>query len=410
MLTPEAAEGITQITEALHDAGPMLDVLEPPVRVSWPPPGGQEPGGIGSAGATARKQAVLDRIGTRLGAPQLRLFEMPPDGGLGTFERIVDLRLDLAGKSLPAGRLDGGTLAEVDSIVDHVTARSFTRHRSPTDVIAADNARLRTYSAGHRANPAVIIATACGMPAILSEKWVRFLAATHFVMTWESRGLFGDVTNFDELGNDAPAHAADLFAVLDHYQVATAHVMGFCTGAVIALAAASTRPERLSSLSLWHGSYELGPGYPITSHAHHIRELMAIAAANRADAAMLHEVLCQAMLKGAPPDMSHLVLYPYTTPELLYRYCRVNGTIADTNVTGMLPAVTQPALIVTSQDDSTAHPEASRYVAANLANATLYVEPSGDHISLFKARPRLRHLATGFLSRQPGSPALDGDR
>jgi 3-oxoadipate enol-lactonase len=243
-MTPEAAEGIARIAEALHDAKPMLDVLAPPVRVSWPRQA-QESAGTGSAEATARKQAVLDRIGTRLGTPRLSLSEMPPDRGLGTFERIVDMRLDLGGKPPATGQLDGGALGEVDSIVDHVTARSFTQYRSPADVITADNARLRVYSAGHRENPAVIIATACGMPAILSEKWVRFLAETHFVMTWESRGLFGHVTNFDELSNDTAAHAADLFAVLDHYQVATAHVMGFCTGAVIALAAAGARPARL---------------------------------------------------------------------------------------------------------------------------------------------------------------------
>ena len=47
---------------------------------------------------------------------------------------------------------------------------------------------------------------------------------------------------------------------MDHGGVATAHVIGLCDGAVIALAAAAQRPERVASLSLWHGTYGFADG------------------------------------------------------------------------------------------------------------------------------------------------------
>ncbi len=87
---------------------------------------------------------------------------------------------------------------------------------------------------------------------------MRFLGENHFVITWESRLLFEDLTADQEWAYDVDAHVADLFAVMDHYGVQYAHLMGLCGGAVVAIAAAAKRRDRVQSLSLWHGDYELG--------------------------------------------------------------------------------------------------------------------------------------------------------
>lgn len=86
----------------------------------------------------------------------------------------------------------------------------------------------------------------------------------------------------DEFRVDVDAQAADLFAVMDHHDVTAAHVVGLCGGAVIALAAAAVRPERVTSPSLWHGDHGFA-------------------------------------------DLAHVVLYPYANAELLYRYRRLDA-------------------------------------------------------------------------------------
>ncbi|MFC8870540.1 alpha/beta fold hydrolase [Streptomyces sp. NPDC057148] len=240
------------------------------------------------------------------------------------------------------------------------------------------------------------------MPAEICEPWLRFLARDHHVLTWESRGLFGALgppRDFDGTGHEVRDQIADLVTVMDHHGVASAHVMGLCGGAVVALGAAAGHPERVHSLSLWHGDYELGPTVPKTDHQRNLQALMGMAAEDRASAASINSALLQTALSTAPPDLAHLVLRPYADPELFYRYCVLNGALMTADVSGLLDAVGQPALVVTSEDDHTAHPEGSRVVAARLADATLRVQPHGDHLSLFGAGAALEELAAGFLAR-----------
>jgi len=99
-------------------------------------------------------------------------------------------------------------------------------------------------------------------------------------------------------------------------------------------------------------------------------------------------------------DWAHVVLYPYANSELLYRYAQANGNIMETNVTPLLPQVVQPALVVTSEDDTTTHPDSSRRVAELLPNARLHVMAHGDHLSVFHAGPDITELALEFLAQE----------
>jgi 3-oxoadipate enol-lactonase len=175
-------------------------------------------------------------------------------------------------------------------------------------------------------------------------------------------------------------------------------VIGLCGGAVIALAAAAGQPGRISSLSLWHGAYEFASGSPKTKFQQDLIELMAIAANSRAAARSVQTAFYQVALTSTPAELAHFVLYPYTSPELFYRYCRLNVSLASTDVEPYLGKVEQPTLVVTSQDDETAHPQGSRQVAEGVRDARLRVEPHGDHSSLFHADNSLMQVAVDFIA------------
>lgn len=274
---------------------------------------------------------------------------------------------------------------------------------SPAELVAADGAVLRTYTAGRPDRPAVVVASACGMPAPLCHRWMDVLAADHHVITWETRGLFGEPGGpeaFDDLGHRVADQAADLIAVMDHHGVPVAHLMGLCGGAVIALLAAADRPDRVASLSLWHGDYSGSPGWPTTDHQDNLKALLAIGAGDRADAAAINAALASTTTADLPPDVVELVAHPYGDDELFYRYCVLTGAIMHTDVRGLLASVPHPSLVVTSEDDHTAHPAGSHRVAEALPGGVLRVEPHGDHISVFGAGERLQLLLTEFLETQ----------
>lgn len=297
----------------------------------------------------------------------------------------------------------------VSRTVRGVRADSIAGWRAEPDVRTPDGVAIRSYRCGVVRARAVVLASACGMPAELCEPWMRALAPDHDVVTWETRGLFGPrgpASVFDSLAVDPEAQADDLIAVLDHCGIARAHVIGLCGGAVVAIAAAGRHPDRVSTLSLWHGDYELGPGCLKSEHQHQLKALMQLAYESRESATMINGALRSITLSGVGDRVAATVCYPYLDDEIFYRYCALTGAIMSADVASLLPKVRQPTLVVTSQDDHTAHPAGSIEVARRLPRARLHVEPHGDHLSVFAATPRLRQIQQRFLAEVPNEVSV----
>ncbi|WP_405847046.1 alpha/beta fold hydrolase [Streptomyces sp. NBC_01518] len=276
---------------------------------------------------------------------------------------------------------------------------------STTCITTPDGVALRVRSAGEPGRPAVLIASACGMPAELCDAWLRFLAPEHHVLTWETRGLFGgprgageDPEAFDGMGHGVVDQIGDILAVLDHHQVSRTHVMGLCGGAVLALRLAAEHADRVASISLWHGDFDLGADSPKTSHQRNLQALMEIAAENRRSAAMVHATVPRNATADLPADLTELVVHPFLDAETFYRYSLLNGALMAEDIRTALPRIEAPTLIVTSEDDRTAHPAGSRAVAAALPGSRLHVAPAGDHLSVFAAEDALTTVAAEFLA------------
>ncbi|MDN0197624.1 alpha/beta hydrolase [Streptomyces sp. S.PNR 29] len=277
-------------------------------------------------------------------------------------------------------------------------------------ITTPDGVALRVRSAGDPSRPVVLIASACGMPAELCDAWLAFLGRDHHALTWETRGLFGgphgtgeEPEAFDAMGHRVVDQISDILAILDHYQVPRAHLMGLCGGAVLALRMAAEHADRVASTSLWHGDFDLGADSPKTSHQRNLQALMEIAAESRQSAAMVHGAVPRNATADLPPDVADLVLHPFRDAETFYRYSLLNGALMAEDIRGALPRVKAPALVVTSEDDQTAHPAGSHAVAAALARSRLHVEPHGDHLSVFRAGDGLTAVAGKFLT-ETGTP------
>ena len=400
MLGPETRSAVARLATAVQSVKPLLEGIAAPVRVvpvartADASPGGRSPG------QWRALRALLDRVARRAGVDGLVLSGAEGFDDLQVFERVVSERLALADVLDSVGVVPVDRLGEVDRVVADALANTFEGYTRRETVLSPDGVPLNVYTAGE-GEETVVLVPACGMPAALAENWVRFFACDRRVLTWESRGLFGAAGLSGEHATDIHAQAADLFAVMDHHGLPDAHVIGLCGGAAIALVAAAGQPSRVRSLSLWHGAYGFAEDYPKTSHQQGLIELMTAAARSRSAAQAVHSAFCQAVLTSTPADVAHLVLYPYASPELLYRYCRLNLGITGAPVEPYLAKVEPPTLVVTSGDDDIAHPEGSRRVVVGLPRGQLRVEPHGDHISLFTADDSLLKVAEDFMARNP---------
>lgn len=383
-LALKTRESVERLTRAVLAVKPLVNALVAPVRIV--------PGRNGISGEVELEQ-LLTTVATRAGAPQLKVHNAATD--LTALEQVVSKHLALENYY----GLSASPEVHVNKIVDDVLEDSFERRYTSARVTSFDGAPLRAYASGAHGGKVVVIVLPCGMPAQLCDRWLDFLGKDCFTITWESRGLFEEPENFDALQYDVAAQAEDLFAVMDHFDVKTAHVMGLCGGASIAVKAAAAQPTRVTSLSLWHGDFNLGANSPQMAHQRHLKALMTIMGASRTQAVSLHKLFQQdTKLLDVRADLAHLVLYPYATPEVLFRYGKLNGSIMNTEISDWLGLVTQRTLVVTSEADQTTHPEGSIRVAKALSNATLRMEPTGDHLSLFDAEPHITTLAAQFIA------------
>lgn len=398
MLESRARKAIAGLVTSVLSVKPVAGSLAVPIRVVPVARDSAVPRASWSARQWNELDRLLDRVTRQAGVAGLTLSRNAALDDLQVFERVISNRLALAELADSVTAVPEDLLTDVDQVAAEMMADSFEVFFQKENTTSSDGLPLNVYSAGP-GGEAVVLVPACGMPAALAESWMRFLARDRRVLAWESRGLFGAAGYHGDCAVDTAAQAADLFTVMDHYGVSSAHVVGLCGGAVIALAAAASEPDRISSLSLWHGAYEFASGSPRTKFQNDLIELMAIAAHSRAAARSVQTTFCQVAITNTPADLAHLVLYPYATPELFYQYCRLNGALARTDVGQYLTRVQQPTLVVTSQDDETAHPQGSRQVADGLQNARLRVEPHGDHASLFHADNTLMQVAVDFIAQ-----------
>lgn len=351
---------------------------------------------------------LFDRLSARFGTRSLQLCPRS-SGELTVFEHAISNRLGVTPELYCSFAMSGDILAGLDAIIAEVAEQSLACLLPYSAVKSFDGATLSAYAGGHPSREVIVVVPPCGYPVELCERWFRHLMGRYRVLTWESRGLFPAMSEFDSIAHDTEAHARDLLAVMDHFGVASAHAMGLCGGAVVVLVAAALQPHRLPSLSLWHGDYELGPSCLKTTHQRHLQELLSMAGASRDRAALLGPMFTGlSTLANLRRDLAPLMLYPYATPELFYRYATLNGRIMTTNAEGWLQRVRQPTLVVTSAEDTTAHPDGSRHVASRLPNAQLYVRPRGVHLSLFDADTTLTDLTVQFIRDHMGPPHVDG--
>jgi pimeloyl-ACP methyl ester carboxylesterase len=399
--TTDAGEMFARRTaQALAATESLLSVLTPPIRVPLAPDA-SERYREAVLSKTKTIQGVLDAVSNAAGTHRMTLVP-------AATARLTSFEIVLASK-LPLDLVDEWVDAEdppawcrrIPELMAEARANSFAAAFKRTYARSFDRTTLRAYSAGEVDRPAVVIIAPCGMPAELCEAWLRELGHTHFVVTSETRELFREGEEETTPAGDVGPQVRDIFALLDHYRISACHLMGICGGAVPALLAASEPDSRIRSVSVWHGDFELGPECPKTRPQRELQALLAMAAQGLERAQVIHEVFrSPRILAKIRRDLAHLLLYPYANASILFRYAILNGAIMRTNISTVLQDVCQPTLVVTSRDDDTAHPEGSLRVAEKLRRSRLRVEPTGDHLSVFAAPPRLTALLKSFLAEQ----------
>lgn len=264
-----------------------------------------------------------------------------------------------------------------------------------------DGTVITAVAAGPRDAPGVLISPPCSLSYRLSLPWLRALRSAYRCVIMQTRGtteLIVDPADFDRRGYDLGSQVRDLLAVADELVTGPVHVMGLCAGAAVALAATARRPDRISSLSLWHADLELGGDAAKTDHQVNLRALVDLGGESRDTAAWLREKLTSGPMTGVPARIGPLVVRPYSTAEIFYRYAKLTAATMHWDCRPTAAGMHQPCLVLTSADDDTAHPAGSRRLAEIVPGARLVVAEHGTHLDAFRATPGQVRRLRSFLA------------
>lgn len=164
--------------------------------------------------------------------------------------------------------------------------------------------------------------------------------------------------------------AADLLALMDHLQIAKAHLLGFSDGGNLALTFALAHPERVQSLilngaNLNPGGVKLSTQLPIVLGYGCCRLLSPFSRKARQNGAVL----------------GLMVNHPHIPPQAL-------------------AVLTMPALVIVGERDMI-RDRHSQLIARSLPNAQFVRIPGGDHFCAAKCPEVFNHAVLSFLQNLP---------
>lgn len=227
------------------------------------------------------------------------------------------------------------------------------------------------------------------------------------LVTWESRFVL-------DLERDAPAtqfeaalHAADLLHVastmFDHRRAGDepgrpVDVIGYCSGAGIAMLAASMSARAVRRLALVSGEYAL-PSHACarTSFQNDVAVILPMAAASLVDAGRLAERI-NAGSRAARSEFHDHVSIPFSSAEHLHRFGLNYVAYDAVDLRRVARSLTQPTVLVSLGEDQQVTSASARLVAAEIPSATVVELPGGDHYELCRGAAPLVEAVMGFLS------------
>ncbi|GLW06034.1 3-oxoadipate enol-lactonase [Microtetraspora sp. NBRC 13810] len=222
--------------------------------------------------------------------------------------------------------------------------------------------------------PPLLLASSLGTTAAMWDPQVAELAARFRVIRYDHRGHGGSPVpagpyTIADLG-------ADVLALLDHLGIGRAHFAGLSLGGMTGMWLAAHAPERIDRLALLCTSARLGPPSVWTDR---VEAVLRDGTGSIAEA-VVGRWFTPGFAERRPDVVAAHVDMLRRTPAAGYAACCL--AIRDMDLTGDLPAITAPTLVLAAADDPSTPPEPhARTIAAGIPGARLVTLADAAHLA-----------------------------
>lgn len=263
------------------------------------------------------------------------------------------------------------------------------------EVLSPDGVRLRIRSRiSDPSLPALVFINAIGIPAEIFEPLMAWFPAEEYnLATWEIRGCRAGAREFDAMDCAFDAHLRDLGAVAAELGLREMHLVGWSTGAAIALKAAASDP-RVRTVTLISGTYS-SRRLPGTRFFNNMKAIGANWDKGRPFLAGLHRTVFakgrgEAPAEGAggeatimgqrvPSEVAGLIGFPFRDPDSFFAYCKLSVHWEREKCEDFAARVRQPCLFVCGRLDSVSNNAISQQLNRELPGSAYAEVEDGTH-------------------------------
>ena len=230
----------------------------------------------------------------------------------------------------------------------------------------------------------ILISLPFGVPLSVARAAFEKFGRGFNVVTWESRYILNLDQDFAGDEKLAPRqYVEDMLCILKALEIDTCHLIGYCSGAGIALLAAHQHPDTFRDLVLVNGEYQLfRKGHKTTDYQRSIDMFMPLVAASRTQAGFLFSKMTEiskVSKEGSDSELDRLINMPFSQEEYLFRYAKTYMAYRDFDALAIAAKVPQDTFVLTGQLDEHSNMENSEAVDDCIPKSKKFVDVKGDH-------------------------------
>jgi pimeloyl-ACP methyl ester carboxylesterase len=224
-----------------------------------------------------------------------------------------------------------------------------------------------------------------GLRVSIAKPFFDFFQPQYNIVSWESRLILSP--------EEAPAppgafelqrHIKDFEVVLTSCNIRKCVVVGYCSGAGIALGAANRYPQRISHLVLVHGEYVLldEPGCS-TQFAREIDGLLTMAHTDENHLRKIFEKVQEDRLDAGDHRPQGIDL-PFSQLGYLRRHAQNYQAYKKADFQKLARFVTHRTLLMTGKKDAQANVASTMKIQSVMPHSTLHVDDGADHYGILR--------------------------
>lgn len=235
--------------------------------------------------------------------------------------------------------------------------------------------------------PWVVIIIPFGLKIDLAKALIGGLGDHYNIVSWEARAIL-ESADYQVSNNElsVKSHTSDLIEIMNFMEIPQATLLGYCSGAGIAIAAANQHPNRFTTLILANGEYTLLHKKDcITQYGSDIDGILPIAANSEADA----QFIIDKMPASKEDEIPRGLEMPFSEAHILKRYAENYLEYRSTDFEALAKNIQHRTFVLTSKMDRQANVNSSLRIHNLIPKSEIFIDNDSDHFGVLRENSKM---------------------